>query len=274
MPMKIQIASDLHLEFLQQTHSAYRIIEPADADVLVLAGDIHSGTQAIAAFNDWPVPVIYIHGNHELYHDSTSGMTGMLRDAAQNTNVHYLENDEVVLNGVRFLGCCLWTDYELTGNRDRAMTAALRCMRDHQVINTDNGAKFMPQDALALHQHSRAWLERKLNTPFDGATVVVTHHGPHPLSIHENYAGDPANAAFHSDLTALMGKAVLWIHGHTHSSTHYNVAGTEVVVNPCGYPENRHMFNPDDIRFENPDFNRKLVVWIDDGRAVLTDANT
>ena len=65
--MKIQLASDLHLEFLEKFPGA-RIIEPAlGADLLVLAGDIHNGTKAIEHFVDWPVPVIYLAGNHEFY---------------------------------------------------------------------------------------------------------------------------------------------------------------------------------------------------------------
>lgn len=63
--MKIQVASDLHLEFLDQRFPDYRVIEYTDADVLIIAGDIHRNTKAISAFADWPVPVIYVHGNHE-----------------------------------------------------------------------------------------------------------------------------------------------------------------------------------------------------------------
>lgn len=53
--MKIQIASDLHLEFLDQRFPDFRVIEHTEADVLVIAGDIHRNTKAITAFADWPV---------------------------------------------------------------------------------------------------------------------------------------------------------------------------------------------------------------------------
>ncbi|MFD2272687.1 metallophosphoesterase [Undibacterium arcticum] len=151
----------MHLEFLMQSHADYRIIDKTDADVLVLAGDIHNRTKAIEAFRDWPVPVVYVHGNHEFYGQNLLKVQDALRVTAAGTNVHYLENDEYVLNGVRFLGCCLWTDYELTGDRPGAMFEARYGMRDHEVIRVADGKRFMPSHALALHKQSRKWLAQK-----------------------------------------------------------------------------------------------------------------
>jgi hypothetical protein len=67
--MKIQLASDLRLEYLQRDFPAEYLIAPTyGADVLVLAGDIANGPQAIARFEDWPAPVLYLAGNHEFFH--------------------------------------------------------------------------------------------------------------------------------------------------------------------------------------------------------------
>lgn len=46
---------------------------------------------------------------------------------------------------------------------------------------------FAPEHALSAHplsahQTSRDWLKQKLDETFDGVTVVVTHHAPHPIS--------------------------------------------------------------------------------------------
>src|SRR5581483_10369997 len=82
----------------------------------------------------------------------------------------------------------------------------------------------------------RAWLERKLYEPFGGRTVVITHFAPHPKSIAPAYTGHPANPGFVLDLSPLMGRAALWIHGHTHTAFDYEVKGTRVVCNPRGYP--------------------------------------
>ena len=261
--MKIQIASDLHLDLLQDRFPGYRAIEPAaDADVLVIAGDIHHGTGAIDAFADWPVPVVYVHGNHEAYHSTLEDTSRALR-ATTGGNVHYLENNEFVFGGVRFLGCCLWTDYRLFPDmQQEAMQACEQFLHDHRSIRTGTGM-FSAADALRLHRASRAWLEAKLDESFDGPTVVVTHHSPHPGSIHPRYAGQLLNAGFISDLTYLLGKAPLWIHGHVHDSFDYVVTGTRIVANPRGYALNRHAAgSPEQIQWENPFFQPSLTVHI------------
>jgi hypothetical protein len=51
-----------------------------------------------------------------------------------------------------------------------------------------------------------------------------------------------------------MGRAALWVHGHTHSSFDYLLNGTRVVCNPRGYPLRRQG------GFENPDFNASFAV--------------
>lgn len=261
--MKIQIASDLHLTLLQDQFPTYRVVEAGDADVLVLAGDIHRGTGAIEKFADWPVPVVYVHGNHEAYHEQYPGLVQGMRAAAEGSTVHFLEKDEIVLNGVRFLGCCLWTDYRLAGDQQgEAMAEAEKTMRDHSAIRTGHGC-FRAVDALHIHQQSRAWLARKLDEAFDGPTVVVTHHAPHPKSIHPRYAGMLLNAAFVSDLTPLLGKADLWIHGHVHDSFDYKVAGTRVVANPRGYALNRKVAKtPEEIVWENENFDPSLIALV------------
>lgn len=201
--MKIQIASDLHLERMTPKFPGYRAIAPADADLLIIAGDIHHGDAAIAAFADWPVPVLYVHGNHEAYHAQyPQAVDDIGRSAhASGQRVRHLENAVAIQGNVRFLGCCLWTDYALQQEGtpaltlDAAMEQAGNILFDHRVITMPGDALFTPHDALQLHRRSRAWLEQELARPFDGKTVVITHHGPHPRSIHERFAGSPLNPA-------------------------------------------------------------------------------
>jgi Icc-related predicted phosphoesterase len=261
--MKIQIASDLHLDLLQERFPGFRAVEPAaSTDVLVIAGDIHHGTGAVDLFSDWPVPVIYVQGNHEAYGATLDETIGSLR-AAGGDHVHYLENDAFVFKGVRFLGCCLWTDYLLLADKQQAaMQECEERLLDHRAIRTATGM-FTAEDARQRHQASRAWLAARLEEHFDGPTVVVTHHGPHPGSIHPRYDGQLLNAGFISDLTPLLGKSVLWIHGHVHDSFDYTVKGTRIVTNPRGYALNRRAAaTPDQIQWENPAFQRALVLEI------------
>jgi len=61
--MRLQVFSDLHLEFGR--------FEPTiiNADVVVLAGDIHQGTAGVKWARQYchDCPVIYVPGNHEFY---------------------------------------------------------------------------------------------------------------------------------------------------------------------------------------------------------------
>ena len=260
--MKIQVASDLHLDLLESRFPGYRVLQPGAADVLVLAGDIHRHTAALSAFRDWDIPIIYVHGNHEAYHACYDDTVQALRTASAGTKLRYLECDEYVHHGVRFLGCCLWTDYCVyPDNRRAAMAHAEASLYDHRLIRAASGGMFSAHDAERIHQQSRAWLQQKLDQPFSGATVVVTHHAPHPNSIHPRFAGNALNPAFVSDLTALMGKADLWIHGHVHDSFDYRIGATRVVANPRGYALNRRgADSPAQLEWENPLFDPALII--------------
>jgi predicted phosphodiesterase len=262
--MKLQIASDLHIEFTRHSFPNLAHLDEADADVLVLAGDIDAGLHAVEQYRAHAKPVVYVHGNHEAYGRHYETLAGQLEKAADGTNVHYLERQAWIYQDVRFLGCCLWTDYRLDGNPLEAMAQAELHMNDHSQIRKGYGMRvFAPADALADHRRSVEWLRKTLAEPFDGKTVVVTHHGVTPQSIDPKYAGDPLNPAFASDLTDLVGLADLWIHGHTHRSLDYQVGRCRVIANPRGYPLNRGTAGTgEDLRWENPEFYRALVVTI------------
>ena len=279
--MRIQLASDLHLEFLKDRFPRERVIEPApDADLLVLAGDIGNGLEGVQHFANWPVPVLYVIGNHEGYGHEFETLRHAVRSAAQGTSVVLLDNDVAdlqhfehwaagraeELQRVRILGCTLWTDYQLPGARlsgRRAMDHAENHIADHRAIQTAFGAPFSPRDAKREHEASVAWLGYEFGRPFGGKTVVITHHAPHVRSVHPRYAGDLLNPAFASHLPALVAQADLWMHGHTHDSFDYTDGRCRVVANPLGYPRNRdaaaHARN---LIFENSAFRHALVVEV------------
>lgn len=253
--MKIQLYSDLHLEFAPFQPSLL------DSDAVILAGDIGVGAAGVKwAGQMFPDrPVIYVVGNHEFYYGDFESVWADLRRHCP-LNVHLLDNQAVEIGAVRFLGCALWTDYALFGmaRREAALVCANAGLNDHRIIRLQPhpfGRIFRAEDALALHLASRAWLQEELARPFDGKTVVVTHHAPHAGSVAAQYQDDLLSAAFASDLTALMGPAALWVHGHMHSSCDYEVEGTRVVANPRGYPM-RHS------GFENPEFLHDRMITI------------
>jgi len=234
--MKLNILSDLHL-------GQGGLPAPAnDADLVILAGDVARPPQAIEWAARLGKPVLYVAGNHEFYGNSLRGTLRALKHHAAGTAVRVLDDDEAVIGGVRFLGTTLWTDFRLFGDgqgRAAAETEALRFMRDFSRIFTDDALRqpLTPRDAAARFQGHAAWLAARLAQPFDGPTVVITHHAPSPASIHPRFAGSPVNACFVSDAEHLLGadRVQLWVHGHTHDSFDYRVGGTRVVCNPRGY---------------------------------------
>lgn len=265
--MKIQLASDLHLEFLQKRFPGERIIAPhPDADVLVLAGDIASGTQAMALFTDWPVPVVYVAGNHEFYR-YTIEEERLKMQAALPANMHFLENSSAEFHGVRFLGTTLWTDYKLREDvgQEQQMVVLQFSLNDHELIRTGQ-RRFSPLHALELHQDARKWLEGELAKPWPGKTVVVTHHGPHPLSVHPRFADSEINAGFVSDLSDILlspYSPTVWMHGHVHDGFDYTVGSCRVVANPAGYIHNfRHAENTAEFTFENEEFRPDMLVEV------------
>jgi hypothetical protein len=156
---------------------------------------------------------------------------------------------------VRFLGSILWTDFGLFGEADKffAMQQARQQMTDFTIIQ-DDGRRFSPEDAIRLHTASRDWLAVMLAEPFDGKTVVVTHHAPSSQSVHPRYARNLLTPAFASNLENIMDgdRTALWIHGHMHESFDYEVYGTRVICNPRGYAPNAL----------NPDFRSDWIVEI------------
>ena len=263
--MRIQLASDLHLEFLARKLPSQRLVEVTSAaDVLVLAGDIGQGTQALELFADLSIPVIYVAGNHEFYGREWAQTRAELRAMARAKNIHFLDNDEVVIDGVRFLGTTLWTDFRLPGTlQSVAMEAVQLGLMDYRLITTSAGP-LQASETLADHERSRAWLSDRLATTFAGPTVVITHHGPHPLSIHPRFSGNALNPGFVSDLTPLVEQATLWLHGHVHDSFDYRVGKCRVVANPAGYVLNLNEATAGAaLRLENSVFDPALVLEVD-----------
>jgi predicted phosphodiesterase len=252
--MKILVLSDLHLGICELERPL------TDADVVVLAGDVGPLRQAAAWALRFDRPVLYVLGNHEFYGGCIEHAAAELEQLCAGTQVHVLDDEQIVIDGVRFLGSTLWTDFLLLGDgeaRQAAVEAAQRSMRDFSRIRSaGNDALFTPADAAARFARHSAWLDARLDVPHDGPTVVITHHAPSPRSLHPRFAGSSLNACFVSDAEHLVGagRAAVWIHGHTHDSFDYHLNGTRVVCNPRGYAKNGVN--------ENPYFDPQLTIDI------------
>jgi predicted phosphodiesterase len=126
MGMNIQLLSDLHLE----AHPNFMPTPAANADVLVLAGDIGSyqdnsalsaagdtdfGLQRFSPQHGWPTPVLFVPGNHEYDGLDFDAVHGRLQETCARLGITWLEREVLHMGGVRFVGTTLWTDFDALG---------------------------------------------------------------------------------------------------------------------------------------------------------------
>lgn len=247
--MNVWFLSDLHLEERDYDLRLAGVCPP-HVGVLVLAGDIGQGTQAVGWMNEQQaeigVPIVYVHGNHDLmdfYGTDMSEIIAKMKARAA-PDVHILDNERVELGGVHFLGTTLWTDLSYSdppGRSERDIALSISTFPDFSSINVAGGELLTAEAWVALHQEARDWLESELlalRDQSEGPRVVVTHHLPHPRSLDPRFAGSDTDAAFCSRLPdALLAAADVWIHGHSHHAQDWiGPGGVRVVSNPLGYP--------------------------------------
>jgi Calcineurin-like phosphoesterase len=273
--MNIQLLSDLHLE----NNPGFMPTPAPGADVLVLAGDIGSyqnnsalsaagdtdfGLARFSPQNGWPTPVLFVPGNHEYDGLDFDEAHLRLQDTCARLGITWLEREVWVLNGVRFVGTTLWSDFDALGPlagkplpdptspkfpahfnhpnsqytrqlkaRDKAFRAANYYLRKTGTTRAGEPwlAPAMREQALLCQD----WLSHTLSVPFDGPTVVVTHFAPSLRSADPRYGETPGTAGFCNALDALLPHAKLWLHGHLHCPSDYVVEHCRVVANPLGY---------------------------------------
>ena len=249
--MKIQLLSDLHLE----AHPHFRPAPLPGADLLVLAGDIgsyQSGSQlddadfGLARFSPrhgWPTPVLFVPGNHEYDTFDFDEVHSRLRGICERLGIHWLEREALVLDGVRFVGTTLWTDFDALAAqapetqqlkaRDKAFRAANYYLK--KTLTTRHGEPWLAEGLRSQALACQTWLRSTLATPFAGPTVVVTHFAPSLHSADPRYGLVPGTAGFCNALDDLLPHAQLWLHGHLHAPSDYTAHGCRVVANPLGY---------------------------------------
>lgn len=182
--MKIQIISNLHREFGTSDLSFDH------ADVVVLAGDVHIGTKGIEWIkkNIPDKPVIYVLGNHEYYRGSYPKTLHKIKAAAENSAISVLEDSFVDIDGVRFHGATLWTDFSLFGSPMAYGSLCQAQMNDYKKIRRDPSySKLRSIDTYKIHQFSKQWLKESLERSEGMKNIVVTHHAPGLQSVPEPY---------------------------------------------------------------------------------------
>jgi len=235
--VRINYFSDIHLEF-------GRLDRPeTDADLVIAAGDIGIGRQGINWLKGIKKPVIYIAGNHEFYTHEYKRTLTMLRHTCAGSNIYFMEKDVLIMNDTRFLGCTLWTDLLIEGEK-KANELGTR-LNDFRNIKFKDGF-FNKSIFTRLHRSSILWLENELEEPFEGKTVVVTHHAPLQKSWQEGN-NELKKIAYCNLLNNLISKhdITVWFHGHIHSQNNYVYAGTRILSNTRGYKGRKEVVNFD-----------------------------
>lgn len=270
--MNIQLLSDLHLE----THPHFQPSIAPSADVLVLAGDIGSYQNGsmlkdqgdsdfgLARFSPrkdlaaWPVPVFFVPGNHEYDGMPFEDANQRLQETCERLHITWLHQRVMVLNGVRFVGCTLWSDFEALVPQQGPLTQQLKAReKAERAANfylkktgtTFKGEPFLSDAVKALALADQAWLTQALSEPFEGPTVVITHFAPSLKSADPRYGLTPGTAGFCNALDHLLPNADLWLHGHLHCAHDYVHLGCRVAANPLGYAKKNEQlaFSPQKI---------------------------
>jgi Calcineurin-like phosphoesterase len=276
--VKIQLLSDLHLE----SNPHFTATPTPGADVLVLAGDIGSyqpGSQ-LTALNipdfglgrfsplpvadggaGWPVPVLFLPGNHEYDGLDFDAAHQRLRETCERLGIVWLEQETLVLGGVRFVGCTLWTDFDALAQinpeaadspltqqlqaREKAFRAANFYLKKNHAFR--EGQPMLAEAVREQGLKSQDWLRGALAQAFDGPTAVVTHFAPSLLSADPRYGLNAGTAGFCNGLDELLASSRLWLHGHLHCPADYVKNGCRVVANPLGYARKGEQdgFQPD-----------------------------
>ena len=273
--MKIQLLSDLHLE----VHPHFAAEPAAGADLLVLAGDIGSyqqgsmlldadfGLARFSPLHGWPTPVLFLPGNHEYDGQDFDAAHIRLRETCERLGMVWLERAEVQIQGVRFIGTTLWTDFDALGPtaddpgaqlaqllraREKAFRAANFYLRKTGGVR--HGAPMLAQQVREQGLACQLWLRKALLQAHDGPTVVVTHFAPSLRSADPRYGMTPGTAGFCNALDDLLARADLWLHGHLHAPSDYVHRGCRVVANPLGYARKNEQlaFQPSGLIVLNP----------------------
>ena len=267
--MRIWFLSDLH------HHSSWPFEPPAVApacDAIVIAGD--SGEEmsrkaipwTAETFGRYGKPVLYVPGNHDFYGANISYEVRKAHLVAEHHKIILLAQGEfVVIGDVRFVGATLWTDYALGAWGHQAELEAMRNMSDFRYIRFGSSyQKARPKEIIDIHYQHRGRIEQVLATPFDGPTVVISHHAPLERSLQNGRQEGPLDAAYASDLTAMIEqyRPEVWLHGHVHVSHNYVHGNTRVRSNPRGYLMGNVMHGRGRTWPENPAFDRELVVEV------------
>lgn len=252
--MRAWIISDIHHARMDVLRNENLVVP--EADVCICAGDIANAIDDSIAYLrryiDPHMPAILTLGNHDYFGSSIDFALERARRLVEGTRIQLLENQSVILQGWRFIGATLWTDFAVSVGDDEHVPPEGRQAKAFELVpwrvldfhcifrsderRSDENGMVTVQEILERHIASRRFIDQELSMPVN-RTVVVTHHAPLIESFDPRFFGHITNAAFASDLSDLIARRRphIWVHGHIHRFRDYMADETRVICNPRGY---------------------------------------
>ncbi len=246
--MKIQFATDLHLEFPE--NRAFLKDNPIIpvGDILVLAGDIVPFAQMNrhAVFfkfcSDNFSSTYWLPGNHEYYNSDLNGRTGQFIENIE-SNVHLVNNYWVQKENVRLIFSTLWT--RISSSKAWQIQNSLS---DYHVIK-DKGKGLTTSRTNELFEENFSYLQEAVANNSREKCIVFTHHVPTFQEYPAEYKGSDINEGFAVDLDHFITSSHIdyWIYGHHHRNVNdFRIGTTQLMTNQLGYVEysENKGFNP------------------------------
>jgi len=237
MSLKIQYASDLHLEFTDNKTFLNQHPLGPEANILVIAGDIvpfsamDKHKDFFRYLSDHFETTYWLPGNHEYYHADLSQKCGIIKENIC-SNVFLVNNTAVLHGTVKLVFSTLWSKISLANQGQIE-----RSMNDFHLINY-KGYRFSTEQYNQLHDECLSFIQSELTMGGAQKTAVFTHHAPTFLNYPEQYKGDVLNEAFAVELFNLIEDSAIsyWGYGHHHCNTpDFKIGNTMLITNQLGY---------------------------------------
>lgn len=248
------VTSDLHLEFYSSiepiTSQILKEVAPYKLEdrVLFLCGDIgYPFTPNYYKFlgfcsNNFKY-VLVTTGNHEYYNENRS-VTDIDHKISKITssfkNVMFLNKSYCVLEEFKIIvvGTTLWSSLPPYGIDKAINDFKYLTLEEYYSLHEEHLEKLISNiEEIASIKKTEEYNNYDL--------IVMTHHLPSYSLIAPKYKGNPINYFFATNLDYLFEKLNLdsktfikyWFCGHTHTRMTNKIHGTEIIVNPNGYPD-------------------------------------
>jgi hypothetical protein len=258
--MRIQIASDLHLE-LRPKQTFREFLEPGAAPLLALLGDIAPLTDPnLRPFLEWCSEhwetVLWIPGYSELLQSGApsleAAVTAMRSVASPYANIAVLDHEGMVSSdGIYLFGLPYW---KFPRDETAIWNPAFSRYVEAEPSQLD------PAKQRLVYRADMDWL-RKITLAQKEPVVILSHMGPTTWMQEETFVGDPDKSIVVPEIELLLRPPVVaWLCGYTHSSIEFQKEWSDagghkgsifIATNPRGRP------------LENLAYKRDAVVRID-----------